>query len=131
MANQDVRRRDAGAMQELVQLGRHRRAGSRERARIAPPFARAVEPARFGELGNLRLDLRPRVSRVTVAGIEDHRRTSLARAEYIQAPPADIYRSADLRESLAIPAFTNLFVRDAREHNDQHDRPQQFGGETE
>src|SRR5438552_12408129 len=34
MADQDVRRRDAGAMQQLVQLGGHRRAGTRERARI-------------------------------------------------------------------------------------------------
>src|SRR5437667_9039420 len=32
MADQDVRRRDAGAMQQLVQLGGHRRAGTRERA---------------------------------------------------------------------------------------------------
>src|SRR2546428_1715066 len=128
MADQDVRRRDAGAMQQLVQLGGHRRAGTRERARIAPAFARAVEPAGFGELGNFRLDLRPRVPRVTCAGLEDHRRTPLTRAEDVQAPPADIYRSADLRESFAIPAFTNLFVRDARERNDQHERAEPPGG---
>src|SRR5437762_11461883 len=119
MANQDVGRRDAGAVQELVQLGRRRRAGARERTGIAPTFASAVEPAGLGELGNFRLDLRPRVPRLTVAGLEDHRWTSLAGAENVQAPPADIYRSPDLRESLAIPVFTNLFVRDAREHNGQ------------
>src|SRR6266480_2605586 len=131
MANQDVGRRDAGAMQQLVQLGRHRRAGARERARIAPPFARAVEPAGLGERGNFRLDLKPRVPRLTGAGLEDHRRTSLARAEDVQAPPADVYRSADLRKSLAIPVFTNLFVRDACEHNDQYDPAEPFGGKTE
>ncbi len=118
-------------MQQLVQLGGHRRAGTRERARIAPAVARAVEPAGFGELGNFRLDLRPRVPRVTCAGLEDHRRTPLTRAEDVQAPPADIHRSPDLRQAFVIPALTNLFVHDAREPRDQHHRAEPFGSQTE
>src|SRR6266480_1631041 len=131
MADQDVRRRDAGAMQELVQLGGHRRAGTGERARIAPAFARAVEPAGSGELGNFWLDLRPRVPRVTCAGLEDHRRTPLTRAEDVQAPPADIHGSADLRESFAIPTLSDLFVNGAREPRDQHNRAEPFGSKTQ
>src|SRR5258705_2956784 len=117
-------------MQELVQLGGHRCAGTGERAWIAPAFARAVEPAGFGEPGNRRLDFRPRIPRVTVAGIEDHRRTPGARAEDVQAPPTDIHRPADLRQALAIPALPNLFVNGSREPGDEDTRAEPFGDEN-
>src|SRR5256884_2222134 len=57
----------AGSMQQLVQLGGHCRAGTRESAPIASDYSRAVQPAGFGDDGYLRLYLPPRVRRVTSA----------------------------------------------------------------
>src|SRR4051812_39885390 len=50
------RHRNAGAMKQLVQIGRHRFAGAREWTHVAPAKSGAIERARASLLRDLRLD---------------------------------------------------------------------------
>src|SRR5205085_12350628 len=99
MTHQDVRRRNAGALKELVQISRTRLAAMRIWTGVAPAVAGAIEPAGLRGLRYFRLNGRPRVPGQSRACVENYARGALAGARDIQIPAANIHGPADSGKS--------------------------------
>src|SRR5207248_3759572 len=98
----------------------HRGAGARKGTGITPTFPGTVEPAGAGELPDDLLDIGPDVAGVTVAGVEDDRWASFARAEDVETTTADVYRAAHLWKALSITPLSDLFVDRADGDCEEH-----------
>jgi hypothetical protein len=113
MADEHVRWRNAGTLQQLMQIARNRVARTRTRSRIAPTETSAIVPAGSQRFRNLRLDQKPAVAGHSAAAIEHDRRLSFTRTEDVERSPSDIHRSADLWKASAVSTIADDLIHRA------------------
>ena len=128
MADQDVRSADGGGANEQVEIVDRLPAGPKRALRpgigVARPTPGAIVRADPGDLGDTGLDGLPDRGRVPQPGLQDHGRTSGARAGQMKAPPANVHQPAGGRE-LSVEAPTAPRLVPAAQNHDEDDQADQ------
>src|SRR4051795_13311607 len=102
MADEDVRRREAGRAKKAVQIGSDGIAPTLSLGAVAPTVAGAVVPACAVGLRDLLLNENPRVARLAVAALEHDGRRPVAHTIEVERALADAYHATDSREPLGV-----------------------------
>src|SRR5262245_27016296 len=118
MADEYVGWRNAGTLQQLMQIARNRVARTRTRPWIAPTKTSAIVPAGLHCFGNLRLDQKPAVAGHSAAAVEHDRRRSFTRTEDVERSASDIHRSTDLREANMVSTIADELIARAGQQKD-------------
>jgi hypothetical protein len=110
MADEHVGWRNAGTLQQLMQIARNSVARTRTRPWIAPAKTSAIVPAGSHGLRNLRLDQKPAEAGHSAAAVEHDRRRSFTRTEDVERSASDIHRSADLRKKRTVSTIADDLI---------------------
>ncbi len=120
-ACKQVRRMFLRAMQQRVQLGRHRLRRERRVARLAPAETRAVVAADAGYFRDVRLHPRPRRRHRRRGRFQDHRGRAVPFAIDVQLMSANIHQPSGMGELPAFERGRDALIRGSCERDKEDD----------